>query len=160
MGVQIDRNSKAKKQKTLEKTEEKIALHPALSDARWLDVPFLVGPNKEEVTANRAVLASLNPVLSCILFGTGAIKVVPSTPIEWSDHDVVAVRQVFHALVQRTEEVLVPMENVDSAEALVDYLMESASDLNLRFDTPFKQEFAGVFRLMRNHEEDLTLEDA
>ncbi len=122
--------------------------HPALHDVRWLDCTFLAGPEKEEIKANRAMLASMNPVLSRILYGTGSISVDFSRPIEWSEFDSTAVRCVLSALVQHgTEEVEVPMEIVESAKALVDYLMETPKSLNLCFETPFKRKFQGELTL-------------
>lgn len=133
--------------------------HPALTDNRWLDVTFLVGPYKEEVKANRAVLASLNPVLCRMLYGTGHISVDPAKPIEWPEYDAVAVRRVFDALVHLGKhEVVVPMESATSAKALVDYLMESVSDLNIYFDTPFKREIGDVFYLCATEDDNMLLE--
>lgn len=122
--------------------------HPAMADPRWLDATFLAGPHKEEIKVNRSVLASMNPVLHRILFGTGVMSVDPSKPIEWPDFDAQAVRKVFSALVYCCkEEVVVPIESVKSAKALVDYLLETPEDLMIQYDTPFKREFRGEFRL-------------
>jgi hypothetical protein len=65
--------------------------HPAIADPHWLDLSFLCGPQKEEIKVNRAVLASMNPVLHRVLFGAGLISVDPSKPIEWPDFDAQAV---------------------------------------------------------------------
>jgi hypothetical protein len=114
--------------------------HPAIADPRWLDASFLCGPQKKEIKVNRAVLASMNPVLHRILYGTGLISVDPSKPIEWPDFDAKAVRQVFLALLHcGKKEFVVPMESVDSAKMLVDYLLETRETLMLYYDTPFKR---------------------
>lgn len=148
-GLDNDYQHKTKKAKT----DDAIFQHPALTDPRWLDVTFIVGSNKEEVKANRAVLASLNPVLRRILFGTGHITVDPLKPIDWTEFDAGAVRCVFLALVQLgKEEVVVPLASVSSAKHLVDYLMESHSDLNLYYETPFKREFEDAFQLVPGEE--------
>ncbi|KAL3904874.1 MAG: hypothetical protein SGILL_009900 [Bacillariaceae sp.] len=129
--------------------------HPALADPRWLDATFIVGADKEEVKANRLALAAMNPVLSRILFGTGIIAVDSSKPIEWPEFDVGAVRCVFLALLQRgSKEVVVPLESVEPAKALLDYLMETREDLNLYYDTPFKREFLKPFYLNRYYDDD------
>ena len=122
--------------------------HPAMADPRWLDASFLCGPQREEIKVNRSVLASMNPVLHRILYGTGLISVDPSTPIEWPDFDAQAVRQVFLALVHCCKkEFVVPMESVESAKMLVDYLLETREALMLYYDTPFKREYEGKFVL-------------
>jgi hypothetical protein len=114
--------------------------HPAMADPRWLDVTFLVGPDKEEIKVNRLVLASMNPVLHRVLFGTGLILVDPSKPIEWPDFDGQAVRLVFLALIHcGKKELVVPMEKVEAVKMVVDYLMETRKDLFLYYDTPFKR---------------------
>ena len=118
--------------------------HPAIADARWLDASFLCGPQREEIKVNRSVLASMNPVLYRILFGSGIISVDPSKPIEWPDFDASAVRQVFLALLHcGKKEFIVPMDSVESAKMLVDYLMETRKALMLYYDTPFKREYQG-----------------
>lgn len=133
------------------KTSNGVAQHPALNDDRWLDVTFLVGPNKKEVKANRAVLASMNPLLYRILYGTGIISVDPSKPVEWFEFDEVAVRCVFLGLVQRgMEEVEVPVESVESAKALMDYLMERSNDLCLYYCSLFNRNFEGSFYLFQS----------
>jgi len=130
----------AKKPKKLE--------HPAMADHRWLDTTFLVGPQREEIKANRAVLGSMNPVLQRILFGTGSILVDPSKPIEWPDFEVEAARQVFSALVHcGKKEFVVPLESVESAKRLMDYLMETNEGLMLKYETPFRREQTSIFRL-------------
>ena len=97
---------------------------------------------------NRSVLASMNPVLHRILYGTGLISVDPSKPIEWPDFDAKAVRQVFLALVHfGKKEFVVPIESVESAKMLVDYLLETRETLMLYYDTPFKREYEGKFVL-------------
>jgi hypothetical protein len=124
--------------------------HPAIADPRWLDVSFLCGPQKEEIKVNRAVLASMNPVLHRVLFGTGLISVDLSKPIEWPDFDAQAVRQVFLALLHcGKKEFVVPFESVESAKMLVDYLMETREALMLYYDNPFKEEYEGGFSLAR-----------
>ena len=124
--------------------------HPAIADARWLDASFLCGPQREEIKVNRSVLASMNPVLHRILFGTGIISVDPTKPIEWPDFDASAVRQVFLALLHcGKKEFVVPTESVESAKMLVDYLMETREALMLYYDTPFKREYQGRFLLHR-----------
>jgi hypothetical protein len=122
--------------------------HPAMADPRWLDASFLCGPQKEEIKVNRAVLASMNPVLYRVLYGTGLISVDPSKPIEWPDFDAQAVRQVFLALVHCCKkEFVVPTESVESAKMLVDYLLETREALKLYYDTPFKRKYEGKFVL-------------
>ena len=124
--------------------------HPAIADARWLDASFLCGPQREEIKVNRSVLASMNPVLYHILFGTGIISVDPTKPIEWPDFDASAVRQVFLAFLHcGKKEFVVPTESVESAKMLVDYLMETREALMLYYDTPFKREYQGRFLLHR-----------
>jgi len=116
--------------------------HPAFNNPRWSDVTFIVGPTNEEIKANRAVLASLNPVLYRILYGTGSISVDPSQPIRWPDFDALAVKKVLLAMVQLgKKEVVVPSDVVPSAEAFVDYLIETPRKLNLYYETPFAREF-------------------
>jgi hypothetical protein len=118
--------------------------HPAIADPRWLDVSFLCGPQKEEIKVNRSVLASTNPVLHRILFGTGLISIDPSKPIEWPEFDAQAVRQVFMALLHcGKKEFVVPVESVESTKRLVDYLLETREALMLYYDTPFKREHQG-----------------
>jgi len=110
--------------------------HPAIADPRWLDAIFLCGPQKEEIKANRSVLASMNPVLHRILFGTDLIPVDPSKPIDWPDYDAQAVRQVFLALLHcGKKDFVVPIESVESAKMLVDYLGETREDLMLIYGT-------------------------
>ena len=122
--------------------------HPAISDARWLDASFLCGPQREEIKVNRSALASMNPVLHRILFGTGLISVDPSNAIEWPDFDAQAVRVVFLALLHcGKKEFVVPMESVESAKLLVNYLLETPETLMLYYDTPFKREYQGRFIL-------------
>ena len=58
------------------------ATHPALTDPVWLDATFLVGPDKTELKANRACLATMNPVMKNMLYGTGFIVVDPMKAIE------------------------------------------------------------------------------
>jgi hypothetical protein len=124
--------------------------HPAIADPRWLDASFLCGPQREEIKVNRAVLASMNPVLYRVLYGTGLISVDLSKPIEWPDFDAQAVRQVFLALVHCGKtEFVVPMESVESAKTLVDYLLETREALMLYYETPFKREYEGKFMLYR-----------
>jgi hypothetical protein len=118
--------------------------HPAMADARWLDASFLCGPQREEIKVNRSTLASMNPVLHRILFGTGLISVDPSKPIEWPDFDAHSVRVVFLALLHcGKKEFVVPMESVESAKMLVNYLLETPETLMLYYDTPFKREYQG-----------------
>ena len=127
--------------------------HPAINDPRWLDASFLVGPQREEIKVNRSVLASTNPVLHRLLFGTDLISVDPSKPIEWPDFDAPAVRQVFLALLHFGKtELIVPMENVESVKMLVDYLEETREALMLYYDTPFKREYQGEFLLERGED--------
>ena len=119
--------------------------HPALADPRWLDASFLCGPQREEIKVNRSVLASMNPVLHRILFGTDLIPVDPSKPIEWPDFDAQVVRQVFLALLHcGKKEFVVPLENVESTQLLLDFLGETREALMLYFDTPFKREYHQV----------------
>jgi len=128
--------------------------HPAISDARWLDASFLCGPQKEEIKVNRSALASMNPVLHRILFGTGIISVDPTKPIEWPDYDAQAVRQVFLALLYCCKkEFVVPMESVEAAKMLVDYLMETRKSLMLYYETPFKREYQGRSILLTRGQE-------
>jgi len=118
--------------------------HPAIGDARWLDASFLCGPQREEIKVNCSALASMNPVLHRILFGTGLISVDPSKPIEWPDFDAHSVRVVFLALLHcGKKEFVVPMESVESAKMLVNYLLDTPETLMLYYDTPFKREYQG-----------------
>jgi hypothetical protein len=129
--------------------------HPALTDPRWLDATFLAGQEKTEIKVCRAVLASMNPVLHRILFGTGCIPAFTSAPIEWPQYDAETVRLVFLALLQRgKQEVLIPIHCVESAKKLVDYLMETADDLSLYYDTPYKRHFQDGFSLPFQFDED------
>jgi len=116
--------------------------HPALSNPRFLDCTFLMGPAKVEISASGVCLAAMNPVLKRILYGTGCIAAVdPSVPIQWPDFDADAVRAVLQAVARRgKQEVTVPINNVDSAARFVDYLCESSEKLKLYFDTPFERE--------------------
>jgi hypothetical protein len=139
--------------------------HPALTDPRLLDAIFLAGPEKKEIKVCRAVLASMNPVLYRIMFGTGCITVNTSAPIEWPEYDAEAVRLVFLALLQRgKQEVVIPIDCVESTKKLVDYLMETAHDLRLYYDTPYKRDFQYGFSLPFQYDDDegewvLTLEN-
>ena len=103
----------------------------------------------------------MNPVLHRVLYGTGLISVDPSKPIDWPDFDAQAVRQVFLALVHfGKKEFVVPMESVESAKMLVDYLLETREALMLYYDTPFKREYYGRFVLYRGRDgEGLKLSD-
>jgi hypothetical protein len=122
--------------------------HPAIADPRWLDATFLVGPQREEIKVNRSVLASMNPVLYRVLFGTGLSSVDPFKPIEWPDYDAQDVRQVFLALLHfGKKDIVVPMERVESVKMLVEYLEETREALMLYYDTPFKREYQGIFLL-------------
>ena len=129
--------------------------HPAMADPRWLDASFLCGPQREEIKVNRAVLASMNPVLHGVLFGTDLIPVDPSKPIEWPDFDAQAVRYVFLALLHcGKKEFVVPLESVESVKMLVDYLVETREALMLYYDTPFKREYQGRYTLRRGKDGD------
>jgi hypothetical protein len=130
--------------------------HPAMADPRWFDASFLCGPQREEIKVNRAVLASMNPVLNGLLFGTDLIPVDPPKPIEWPDYDAQAVRYVFLALLHcGKRDFVVPMESVESVKMLVNYLVETREALMLYYDTPFKREYQGRYTLRSGKEEGL-----
>lgn len=150
----VEKNSSGMDGAATKKDGESIRQHhPMLNDARWHDVTFLVGSSKEELKTNRAVLASLNDVMNLILYGTGHISVDPAKPIEWTDYDAAAVRCVFLALALRgKEEVVVPLASVESAKALVSYLIETPQELKIYYETPFKREFEGGFLLDPNRD--------
>ena len=104
-----------------------------------MDVTFLAGSGQEEILGNRAVLATLNPVLARILFGTGCISVDPSRPIDWTQFDAAAVRTVLAVFMSKSKRTLViPLDVVDSTKMLVDYLMETPESLNIEYETIFE----------------------
>jgi hypothetical protein len=114
----------------------------AQAGERFLDATFLVGPNRTEIKANRAVLAAMNPVLKLMLYGTGIITVNPSRPIEWAEFEAEAVRLVFESLRKRAKkEVVIPEILVDSARRFAHFIGETEWTLNIYFDTPYKREY-------------------
>jgi hypothetical protein len=128
----------------------------AQAGERFLDATFLVGPNRTEIKANRAVLAAMNPVLKLMLYGTGIITVDPYKPIEWAEFEAEAVRLVFESLRKRAkEEVVIPEILVDSARRFAHFIGETDWTLNIYFDTPYKRENVnGVELLVGYREED------
>jgi hypothetical protein len=134
--------------------------HPALNNACLLDTTFLVGPNKEEVRANRQVLALTNPVLCRILYGTGSLTVDSTQPIDWLQFEPQVVRQVFSSLVSLGKKpALVPLQHVAPTKELLDYLMESSEGLGLTYESPFKSPFkTGKFTLIEMYDDENEIE--
>ena len=49
---------------------------------------------------------------------------------------------------------MIPIDCVESTKKLVDYLMETAHDLRLYYDTPYKRDFQYGFSLPFQYDED------
>lgn len=58
---------------------------------------FHLGPDREVLEVDRAMLASKSEVLQKMLYGTGEIPVDPSAPIVWPEYSKAAMEAILHA---------------------------------------------------------------